>query len=141
MANDKQKVPIIEGYFTWPSDEPRLLVNRCKKCGAISFPKLTFCPNPDCEKVAENIEAIELSSEGTLWTYGQQVYPPPEPFKMDPFQPFAIGMVDFPEGVRVLGMVSRTENLQIGMKVKTSVSTLYQDDENEYITWVWEPVD
>ena len=137
----KKKVPIIEGYFTWPSDEPRMIANRCKKCGAVSFPGLPFCPNPDCEKVRENVETIQLSSEGTLWTFGQQVYPPPAPFKMEPFQPFAIGMVDFPEGVRILGMLTRTNDLRIGMKVKTSAGKLYEDEENEYLTWMWEPVD
>ena len=141
MSSKKNRVPIIEGYFTWPSDEPRIIANRCKKCGTISLPRVPFCTNPDCEKVRENIETIELSSEGTLWTYGQQVYPPPEPFKMEPFQPFAIGMVDFPEGIRVLGMMSRTDNLEIGMKVKTSVGKLYEDDDNEYLTWMWQPVD
>ena len=141
MSNAKQQIPIIEGYFSWPSDDPRIIANRCKKCGAISFPRLPLCPNPDCEKAAANIEPIEISSEGTLHTFSQQVYPPPEPFKMEPFQPFAIGIAEFPEGIRVLGMITRTNDLEIGMKVRTSVGKLYEDDENEYLTWMWEPID
>lgn len=137
----KKKVPIIEGLFTWPSDDPRIIAGRCKKCGVVAFPKAPFCPNPDCEKERENMEQIELSKGGTLYTYTHQIYRPPAPFKIEPFQPYAIGMVDFPEGIRILGIITRMEDLRIGMQVETTVGKLYEDEENEYITWMWNPVD
>ncbi len=139
MAN-KKKVPIIEDLFTWPSDDPRIIASRCKKCGTVGFPKLPFCPNPDCEKVRENIEQIELSKQGILYSYTFQHYEPPEPFRLKPFKPYAIGMVDFPEGIRIWGMITRMEDLEIGMQVETTVGKLYEDEENEYITWMWNPV-
>jgi len=71
----------IEGLFTWPSDDPRIIASRCKKCGTVSFPKAPFCQNPDCEKVRENVEVIELSKEGTLYSYSVQNYQPPLPFR------------------------------------------------------------
>jgi len=85
---EKNKVPLVEGLFTWPSDKPRLIASRCKKCGALSFPKAPYCNNPDCEKNTENVEVIELSNKARLYTYAVQTYPLPEPFKMEPFEPF-----------------------------------------------------
>jgi len=137
----KNKVPLIEGLFTWPSVDPRIIVSSCKKCGTVAFPKAPFCTNPDCEKVRENIKEIKLSKRAKLWTYTYQIYLPPPPFKRDPFEPYAIGMVDFPEGLRVLGAITRMENLKIGMEVETTVGKLYEDEENEYLTWMWKPID
>ncbi len=137
----KKKVPLIEGLFTWPSEEPRIIASRCKKCGTVAFPKLPFCNNPDCEKVRENVEQIELGKQAKLWTYTYQIYSPPPPFKKEPFEPFAIGMVDFPEGLRMIGMLTSMENLKIGMEVEATVGKLYEDEENEYITYMFKPID
>ena len=112
----KKKVPIVEGLFTWPSDDPKIIASRCKKCGTVSFPKAPFCQNPDCEKVRENIEQIELNKRGNLWSYTFQRYQPPAPFRYEPFQPYALGMVDFPEGIRIWGIINGTENLEMGIK-------------------------
>ena len=137
----KTKKPIIEGLFSWPSDKPRLIASRCKKCKAVAFPKRPFCPNPDCEKDRDLVEEIEISNKGTLYSYSFQLYQPPEPFRYEPWQPYAIGMVDFPEGLRVWGMITRMEDLKLGMPVETVAGKLYEDDENEYISWMWKPID
>ncbi len=139
-STSKKKVPIIEGLFTWPSDDPRLIASRCKKCGTLGFPKAPFCSNPDCEKEKENIEEILLSNKGKIWSWTVARYPPPAPFKYEPFEPFAIGMVDLPEGLRVYGIITSTENLRIGMDVTMVVNKLYEDEENEYVTWMWKPI-
>jgi len=137
----ENKVPVIEGLFTWPSEEPRIIASRCKKCGTVAFPKAPFCPNPDCEKVRENVEEVELSKKGKLYSYTFQRYQPPAPFRYEPFQPYALGMVDFPEGIRIWGIITRMENLKIGMEMETTVGKLYEDGGNEYITWMWNPID
>jgi hypothetical protein len=141
LNKQKNKVPLIEGLFTWPSDEPRIIAYKCKSCGAMAFPKVPFCPNPECEKVPGNMEETPLSRRGTLYNYTRQIYSPPPPFKKEPSGPYGIGMVDFPEGLRVLGMITRTEDLVIGMEVETTVGKLYEDEENEYLTWMWDPID
>lgn len=136
----KKQVPIIEGLFTWPSDKPQLIASRCKKCGTVTFPKAAFCANPSCEKKRENVEVIQLSNTGKLWTFTTQVYAPPPPFKKEPFEPYGIAMVDTEEGLRVLGILTTDENLELGMKVEMTTGKLYEDEENEYITWMWKPV-
>lgn len=137
---EKKKVPIIEGLFSWPSPEPRLIASRCKKCSTVAFPKVTVCPNPDCSKGTENVEEILMNPRGKVWTWTIQRYPPPSPFKYEPFAPYSIAMVDLPEGIRVLGILSTTESVQIGSEVEMIVGKLWEDQENEYITWMWKPV-
>ncbi|MBL7120244.1 MAG: Zn-ribbon domain-containing OB-fold protein [Dehalococcoidia bacterium] len=136
----KKQVPIIEGLFTWPSDKPQLIASRCKKCRTVSFPKAAFCGNPDCEKLRENVEVIKLSNSGTLWSFTTQIYAPPAPFKKEPYEPYGIGMVDTEEGLRVLGILTSSDNLKVGTKVEMTAGKLYEDEENEYITWMWKPV-
>ena len=138
----KKQVPIIEGLFTWPSDKPQLVASRCKKCGTVTFPKAAFCANPNCQKARENVEQIKLSNKGKLWTWTIQQYAPPAPFRKEPlpFQPYGIGMVDTEEGLRVLGILTSTDNLKLGMTLEMTTGKLYEDAEKEYITWMWKPV-
>jgi len=138
---DKKKVPLIEGLFTWPSDKPQLIASRCKKCGALFFPKVPYCGNPDCPKDKANMELVNISNTGTIYTYTIHNYAPAIPFKMDPFKPYGVAMVDVLEGLRVLGMTTTIEGLKIGQKVEMTVGTLYEDTENAYITWMWKPVE
>jgi uncharacterized OB-fold protein len=127
----KKQVPLAEGLFTWPSDQPRLLASRCKKCGTPAFPKVAYCTNPDCEKNPDNVEVIELSNRAKLYTYAVQAYPMPAPFKMEPFAPFPLGMLDFPEGLRILGMLT-TDKVEIGMEMEMTVRSSMRTRRNEY---------
>ena len=38
------QVPIAEGLFTWPADQPRLLARRCLDCDNHMFPGRTTAP-------------------------------------------------------------------------------------------------
>ena len=38
-----KRIPIAEGLFTWPSDNPALLASRCNGCGIASFPAAESC--------------------------------------------------------------------------------------------------
>ncbi len=135
----KNKVPLVEGLFTWPADQPQLIGSRCKVCGTVSFPKVAFCGNPDCEKNTDNVEVVKLSNRGKLYSWTVQVYPPAPPFKMEPFEPFPIGMIDLPEGLRVLGMLT-TDKVTFDTELEMTTRKLYEDDKNEYLTWAFRPV-
>ena len=136
----KDKVALVPGLFTWPADKPRLIGSHCKKCGSYAFPKQAYCGNPDCEKDTANVEVVELSNKGKLYTWAVQVQSPPAPFKMDPFQPIPMGMVDLPEGLRVLSMLTTVEGVDFGMEVEMTTKKLFEDDKNEYLTWCFAPV-
>jgi uncharacterized OB-fold protein len=137
---EKNKVPLVEGLFTWPSDKPKLIGSHCKKCGSYAFPKQAYCGNPDCEKDTKNVEVVELSNRGKLYTWAVQVQSPPLPFKMDPFEPIPMGMIDLPEGLRVLGMMTTVDNVTFGTEVEMTAKKLFEDDNNEYLTWCFAPV-
>lgn len=68
-----------------------------------------------------------------------QRYPPPPPFKYEPFAQYAIGMVDLPEGLRVLGIIT-SHDVDIGSEVEITVGKLWEDDDKQYVTWMWQPV-
>jgi uncharacterized OB-fold protein len=70
----------------------------------------------------------ELSREGVLWTWTVQRFAPKSPPYQPPsrgFQPFAIGYVELPEGVRVEALIEADdlESLRIGMPMRLAASS------------------
>ncbi len=143
-----QKTPVAakEGWFTLDVDNPRLLGSRCTACGSIFFPaEATYCRNPACD--SESFEERPLSNRGRVWSYTNACYTPPAPFvpKTDPFEPFALAAVELPdEKLIVLGQVTdgvTVDQLSIGQDIELALDVLYSDDEHDYMTWCWKPVD
>ena len=140
----KKRVPAVEGWFTLDDDDPRLLGTRCVDCGNYFFPWETgFCRNPAC--AGTELEEVPLSRRGRLWSFTNNCYPPPAPYvAADPFEPYAVAAVELePEQMVVLGQVVPgvgVEKLAAGMEMELVLGTLYEDDENEYLVWKWQPV-
>lgn len=136
--SDKEQIPIVKDVFTWPSSEPRLIGSKCKACGTVSFPKVPFCGNANCSSKRE-VEETLLSSRGKLLSFTLVCYPPPPPYVApDPFVPFMLGEVAFPEGPAVIGQIvgCKYESLKIGSPAEVIVDKLYQDDQgNEVVGW------
>jgi uncharacterized OB-fold protein len=137
------RVPVQNGIFSWPSDEPRLLGGRCKACGTYNFPFQTGCPA--CGGTA--IENVELASRGTLWTWTTQNYPPPVPPFVgavgDDFVPYAAGYVELPGQIRVAARLLESDpaKLEIGMPMELRIVPLARDAEgNEVMTFAFAPV-
>ena len=141
-SGDKKQVPLEEGLFTWPSAEPQLIGGRCKTCGSVFFPKFYVVHHPDCEK--PDVEEELFSRRGVLRSYTTQNYPAPPPFKgPDPFVPYSIGMVEFPEGVQIYGMMTgcKFEDLKANMEVEFVIEKLYDDEQgNEMMAWKFRPI-
>ncbi|MCS6987153.1 MAG: OB-fold domain-containing protein [Sphingomonadaceae bacterium] len=79
--------PIAPGLFD-PGPPPALIGGRDKASGRIVFP----CP-PDPDR----FEPVRLPSEGRIWSWTVQRFPPKSPpyaGPVDPFEPFAIGYVE-----------------------------------------------
>jgi uncharacterized OB-fold protein len=136
-----QRKHVVEGAFAETANGPRLLGSRCAGCGACFFPRSPACRNPNCSD--KRIEDVELSTSGTLWTYTVQYYKPPPPARFDePFTPYGVGLVDLPEGIRIMGMISSDdpESLKIGQEMELVIETLHHDDDgSEVLTWKWRP--
>ena len=139
---DQTSIPFVEGHFTWPSDEPRLLGSQCSRCSTSVFPRTFTCPNPSCD--GGDVADVEFERTGTLASYTVVHYPPPPPFVApDPFEPFAIAEVEFANGVQVIGPVPQHHGLQfeLGQVMETIVDKYYIDhDGNSVIGWKFQPI-
>ncbi|MEM1514434.1 MAG: Zn-ribbon domain-containing OB-fold protein [Candidatus Bathyarchaeia archaeon] len=136
----KTQVPVVEGLFTWPSDDPRLIGSRCPVCGSYQFPKSKVCNNPDCDH-SQPTEEVLLSKEGTLYSFTIHYYDLREPLQYHK-APYAIGAVEIPEGLIIIGRLTETDpaKLKIGMKMRFKVDKLYEDGDKVYLTYFFEPV-
>lgn len=98
---------------------PQLIAGQCRGCGARSFPQGEVCTN--C--LSEDIEAIRLDSEGTLYSYSV-VHQAPKGWNV----PYALGYVDLPEGVRVLAHLdAATSALRIDGAMKLALGVVGTD--------------
>ena len=134
-------VPALPDLFTWADDGVRLMSAKCNSCGTVFFPKYHEQHRPGCSR--EGIESTLLSKRGKLTSFTVQHYMPPPPFKVDrPIVPYAIGLVEFPEKIQVVGIVveCQLDQLTIGMAMETTTITLYQNDEGKDVaTWAFRP--
>lgn len=98
----------------------RLSGSRCGQCGVVTFPRRQWCPRCAC-----SLSPVALSRTGTLWTWTVQHLRPKSPpylvanSEMD-FEPFVVGYVELPDGVRVETRleIDRRESIKIGMQVE-----------------------
>ncbi len=144
MATDSAaKRPAIEGWYTLDDINPHLLGSRCDKCGTYFFPAQSgYCRNPHCDST--EFSEVELSRSGTLWSYTNACYQPPEPFVApDPFVPFAIAAVHLErEQMVILGQVVapfNVEDLTVGMPMELVLDTLHSDTDGDKVIWKWKP--
>lgn len=141
-SSGKKQIPIKEGLFTTPLspvEQVRLIGSKCKNCSEISFGKRQTCSN--CG--GENLEEIPLTRKGKLWTYTVIRHKPPGDYKgPDPFIPFGLGLVEIPEGIRVLSPIQcDLERINVGMELEMEVYPLYTDEnKNEVMAFRFRPV-
>ena len=137
-----QQVPVAEGLFEVQADGVRLIGTHCRSCGSYYFPKALSCRNPLCRD--KQIEDTLLGPHGTLYSYTRQAYQPPALFRMENWAPYAIGLVELPQGLRVMGMMCDcpSDALRIGMSVQLTVQTLFHDDEGRAVlTYKFKPAE
>ncbi|MGE4429722.1 MAG: Zn-ribbon domain-containing OB-fold protein [Sphingobium sp.] len=119
---------VADGLFSIDGGAVRLVGTRCLSCNSAYFPQTVSCRNPDCRD--KNIEECRLSPKGVLYSWTRQQYQPPTPFRMDDWKPYLIGLVDLPEGLRVLGMLDMgEEEAAIGMAVRVECLALHADSD------------
>jgi uncharacterized OB-fold protein len=94
-----------------------LLGCRCRQCGVYGFGPAAFCQA--C--TAGDLEPVELSSRGTLYSYTiVRVAPAGWPGQV----PYVLGQVELPEGPHILAEVIDCDEagLQIGVPVELALS-------------------
>lgn len=136
---DAQSIPVTAGLFHCDG-EPSLLGSACAACGAHYFPRRVHCPNPACNAAA--LQEIRLGRRGTLYSYTIQAYRPPALFQMDQWTPYALGLVELPEGLRVMSMLTgiAPQDLKIGMPLALVLEPLFRDaDGRDVLTYKFGP--
>lgn len=140
----KPQVPAIEGWFTMDAENPKLIGTKCKKCDTYYFPKQsTFCKNPDCDST--EFDEVELSNRGTVWSYTNSCYKPPEPFvAKEPFEPYTLAAVKLDkEQMIIMGQVQEgftVDDFKVGDEMELTLAPLHEDEEDIKMTWKWQPV-
>ena len=137
------RVPIAEGIFTWPADEPQLIGSRCAACAIVTFPTQDSCPRCGATEMAAHL----LDRRGRLWAWTTQQFPPPSPPYAGPagkeFEPFGIGYVELGDEVKVETRLTEAdpEALATGMEMELVLVPLRTDDDgNEVVTFAFQPV-
>jgi len=129
------QVMVREGLFT-DGEPPALLASRCTNCGNVLFPRADACTY--C--AAENPEPVELARPGTLWAWTAVTAPPPG---YEGEVPFGVGIVELPEGVRVIGRLTESDPgaLASGQAMELRIVALRQNAEgNDVVTYAFAPV-
>lgn len=137
-------VPIAEGLFTWPSNDPRLLGSKCQACGVVIFPAQSSCPA--CSST--DTKNIEMERRGKLWTYTIQGFlpnrPPYEgPETAETFKPFGVGYVELADQTRVQTRIKTRDvsKLKIGMEMELVVEKYMERDGKDVVAYFFQPVD
>jgi uncharacterized OB-fold protein len=135
-------VPAIEGWFT-TGDEPCLLGLRDPATNTYFFPRDPAVSRPPQAGDVE-LEDVELSRTGTLWSYVTNHYQPPDPYvSPDPFVPYTVAAVELAEeAMVVLGQLAvdvDPADLSVGMEMEVIVETLFTEDGTDNLIWKWRP--
>jgi uncharacterized OB-fold protein len=136
-----RRIPIRDGLLTAPlSDlkQVRLQGSRCTSCNETTLGRNSVCPN--CGR--DELIALPLSPRGELWTYTVVRHRPPGDYRgPDPFAPFGLGLVELPEGLRVLAPIEADiAQLEIGMPVEFRTRVRVDPDGREVVTFAFAPV-
>ena len=135
VKGKSKQIPIREDFFTaplWPVEGVRLKGSKCQSCGEVFLGKAVSCQSCFGEEMGE----VVFSDRGTLWTYTIITSKPPGDYKgPEPFEPFGLGLVELPEGIRVLSPLTGCDvgDLKIGMKLGLVVEKLYEDEEGREV--------
>ncbi|MDV6976984.1 Zn-ribbon domain-containing OB-fold protein [Mycobacterium intracellulare] len=138
---------ITEGLFRVDGGRAVLFASRRRSSGAVKFP----AERPELfdgdSDIQQDIEPIELSTAGTLYTYTTQEFPPPLPYKgnRDPkvFQPYVVGFVELAEGVLVETLIvdATADELRIGQRLASTTTTLETADGQSLVTFAFRPAE
>lgn len=129
------QVPVADGVFTWPSDQPRLIGS--ERDGVISFP------------ARPGETQRELGRRGRLWSFTTQQFRPPAPpydgnDDAASFKPYALGYVELPGELLVQARFTESDpgKLRIGQEMELRiVPYTTRPDGTEVLTYAFAPIE
>jgi uncharacterized OB-fold protein len=127
----EELLPVKEGLVSGEGpDDVRLLGSKCESCSEVSIGTNVVCLN--CGN--DNITSIEFSPTGELWTYTLIRHKPPgEYLGPEPFEPFGLGLVELPEGLRIMApLEGDIDSFRIGDQLQLKPWILTAADGQKY---------
>lgn len=116
--------PVAEGLFS--VTPPALIGGRCVHCGALAFPRRELCP--ECQR--GGVEAVPLSTTGTVYTFTIVRMAPPGYLGE---APYAYGVVELPQGIRVTSTLLADELEQIAIGDRCAFELLELGDGDQRV--------
>jgi uncharacterized OB-fold protein len=116
--------------FFWEGvKKGELRIQSCTDCGLLRHPPGPLCPH--CRSAGRSY--MVASGEGTLYSYVVHHHPPVPGRET----PFVVGVVELPEGVRIVGNVvdCPLEEVRIGMPLRVT----YRPMDDELVLPMWTP--
>lgn len=127
-----------DGYFTVPTEgeSPRLLGSYSPTADLHFFPRRRRCPVSQ-----EPVVDVELSPDGTLYSWTFVVSPWMGKNRMGDLEGHGVGQIDLPEGVRVQSIISGDMgDWEIGMPMSLELYPVMQaDDGADLLTFRFAP--
>lgn len=131
---------VAPGLVAGEGASARLLGGKSRSDGRIVFPMPT---GPE----AERYDAIELATEGALWSFTVQRFRPKTPFDGEGddanFKPYAVGYVELPGQIIVESRLETDDfaSLKIGMPMRFTLLPYRRDaDGSEVLTYAFRPL-
>jgi uncharacterized OB-fold protein len=121
-----------DSAFFWEGVRDReLRIQSCADCGLLRHPPGPLCPH--CRSA--NRSYVVAGGTGTLYSYVVHHHPPVPGRET----PFAVGVVELPEGVRIVGNVvdCPLEEVRIGMSLRVT----YRPLDDELVLPLWPPAE
>ena len=123
-----KQIPLEEGYMVIPEDPDKacyLLGSYSKAADTTFFPIRKRCPITE-----QDVETVELSNEGELYSWSFVFMPKMGSMQEDAGGGFGVGQIDLPEGVRIQSMIDgKQEDFKIGMKMRLTPNPMATDDD------------
>ncbi len=114
-------------------ETPIIIWNKCKKCGKLQYPEHVRCL--ECGNTT--FDTIKSTGDCKLLTYTILKAPPAE---FQDKKAYALGIVEFANGIKALGQINTTEHLKVGMKLKPRWGKLANNlDGQEVSGIIYEP--
>lgn len=113
-----EQAPFTIEQFYKNINQGKLLAGKCTKCGKVHLP-----PRPLCnECFSKEFQWVEVPTTGKLLTYTIVHI---APIQFQSMAPYAMGIVQFENGLRIPGMVREVpfEQLKIGMELMIDFGT------------------
>ena len=125
-----------DGLFREQGDGSIVLIGGYSpSSGRTHFPRLPACPYTG----ADNVEEVELPTQGTLWGWTAVTARPPG---YDGEMPFGFGIVELTDGLRVITRLTESDPgaLSFGQPMGLVAETLQTDDDGTaVITYAFSP--